>query len=160
MYFKMREYRYRCNILYVKCNRCWKFKILEDFPKNKRYKRWINCHCKQCRGDIVNLSIRKNHERVNEYNKEQIKKRSKLYWFNRHTFHMKAYRYVLKNWIIPLKCPICKKSTNIQIHHPSYNSFDDRSKVVLCCTKCHNDIHNNKIQCPEPIDLLLINKNE
>lgn len=160
MFFKMREYKFQNNILYIKCNKCGIFKKKEDFHINKRYKRWINCSCKECRKLIVKSSTRKNHERVNEYRKKQIKKLNKFYGFNRHRFHMKAYRYVLKNGLKPSICPICKQKNKIQIHHPFYESFEDWSKIILCCSQCHSDIHHHKISCPKPINLLLINKND
>lgn len=82
------------------------------------------------------------------------KTRSNELWFNLPSFHGKARRYVNSRWLRPTKCPICWNYGNIDIHHPSYDKFDDWSKVVFCCRSCHQSIHSGMIECPEPINLL------
>lgn len=156
----MREYRYRGNILYVKCNRCWKFKILEDFYKAKN-KRWgIYPFCKTCTIKIVD-KYRKTHKYWrNSYQQKQQQDFNEKYGFNGRSFHKKTCRFVDKYNLRPKRCPICWSKKNIQIHHPLYNSFDDRHKIVFCCCQCHHDIHHQKIKCPTYTDLYLINKND
>lgn len=154
----MRESKIINNILYVKCNKCGRFLSKDCFYNSNRGARWIYCNCKECRKKVTSESIKKYSKKHSKRCSLMQYKLSERYGFNRHTFHIKAYRLVLKKWLKPSICPICKKSKKIQIHHPFYESFKDWSKVILCCIQCHSDIHRNKIQCPEPIDLLLINK--
>lgn len=152
----MRVFEYVNNKLYVKCSKCWSLKAAEDFPKtNRKYRFWIPSQCKDCRSKSTSVSFKKHHKRVNEYNKQQIKQNTEKYWFNRHSFHMKAYR-LAKKIGYPEVCSICWKKNKIHIHHPFYNSFNDRSKIIFCCCKCHNKIHNNEIQVENFIDLTKI----
>lgn len=39
------------------------------------------------------------------------------------------------------KCSKCDGVYNLEIHHPSYKSYDESTMVVLC-TKCHQNLHN------------------
>lgn len=71
-------------------------------------------------------------------------------------FHQKANKYAKKHNLYPKKCPICNKFLKIIIHHPFYDKFEDRSKVIFCCSSCHNKIHNNEIQVKNFIDLTKI----
>lgn len=122
---------------------------------NKRHKRWRE----------------NNKDRMEKYRKEYylnnrnvIKNKLKDYkntkssilWFNWQTFHKKACLFVERNKLRPKVCPICWTIGKTEMHHPSYNSFDDWSKVVFCCTSCHRNIHLWKIECPAPINLLFL----
>lgn len=112
---------------------------------------------------------RKNKERRAEYlreyrnaNKELVATREKTYkdnrtselWFNRRTFHEKTRRYVIKHNLKPTRCPICWNIDKIQMHHPSYDVYEDWSYVVFCCPTCHAWIHAWLLECPTPINLL------
>lgn len=114
---------------------------------------------------------RKNKEKIAEYrrefrlaNKELVANREKQYkdnrteelWFNRRTFHEKTRRYVIKHDIRPNICPICWEESKIQMHHPSYDVFEDWSYVVFCCPTCHAWIHAWLVECPQPINLLTL----
>ena len=145
MFFKMREYKLENNILYVKCNKCGRFLELKDFYKSNKGARGVCCHCKECRNKVVNKSLKKNHKRVSNLSIKTQKRLSLKYGFNRHTFHMKAIRKAKKIGY-PEICPICQQKSKIQIHHPSYKSFEDWNKIIFCCRKCHQKIHNNEIK--------------
>ena len=114
---------------------------------------------------------RRNKERIAEYrkefrsaNKEFVADREKAYkdkrslelWFNRRTFHEKTRRYAIKYDLKPTKCPICWNSDKIQMHHPSYDVYEDWSYVVFCCPTCHAWIHAWLVECPKPINLLTL----
>lgn len=98
-----------------------------------------------------------NHEYVKEHTKQYKNRRTEELWFNWTSFHCKATEYVKQHDLKPKSCPICWCVENIQIHHPSYKSYEDRSKVVFCCVWCHQRIHAGHIQSPEPINLLDFN---
>ena len=94
-------------------------------------------------------------ESINEYRKIKKDKYENITtnqidrkWWG--TFHEKTYTKVKKKWLYKWKCAICWEEKKLLAHHPDYNN---RKKVVLCCYKCHNLIHNGKIECPTPIDL-------
>ena len=114
---------------------------------------------------------RDNKEKIAEYrrrfraeNKDLVSEREKMYkdnyteelWFNRRTFHEKTRRYAIKYNLRPDKCPICWNTDKIQMHHPSYNVYEDWSYVVFCCPTCHAGIHAWLIECPKPINLLTL----
>ena len=111
----------------------------------------------------------KNEDKMNQYfkeyyehNKDEILKRNSVWTadfeerfkFNLWTFHTKTRRYVNKFKLKPIVCPICWSNKNIEIHHPSYSSFDKWCEVVFCCRACHRLIHYGTIECPKPINLL------
>lgn len=113
----------------------------------------------------------KNKDKINqyfkdyyEYNKDGILKKHKewindfesMHGFNLWTFHTKTRRYVNKFKLRPIACPICWNNEKIEIHHPSYDSFDKWSEVVFCCRACHKLIHYGTIECPKPINLLTL----
>lgn len=153
------------NILF-KCCICWKYLPKEDFFKQSKDKYWITSSCKQCH-ILRNKYYRrwhkdeKNLERLKKYIIKRNQDHLNKYWYDRKDFHARSTYFVKKLNILPNVCPICwKDDSKVEIHHPCYETFDNRKDVVFCCSSCHRLIHNNKIQCPEPIDLLLINKNE
>lgn len=114
---------------------------------------------------------RDNKEKIAEYrrrfraeNKNLVSEREKRYkdnyteelWFNRRTFHEKTRKYAIKYNLRPDKCPICWNADKIQMHHPSYDVYEDWSYVVFCCPTCHAGIHAWLIECPKPINLLTL----
>ena len=171
----MRESKIINNILYLKCSHCLEFKSINNFGKKKSSRFNASSRCYDCTKQSVQKRRDKNINKVREYGKKSQNKNKNLskihselhyflnekLWFNRLNFHQKANKYAKKYNLYPIKCPICwDDKKRIQIHHPSYESFDNRKDVIFCCASCHRLIHNNKIKCPKPINLLLINKNE
>lgn len=76
--------------------------------------------------------------------------------------YSKAHRLVEKKlkeiWLKREKCPMCLQEWLVVCHHPDYTK---PYQIVPCCNLCHSQIHRNIIECPKPIDLLLVqNKNE
>jgi len=177
-YWTDREYKYEWDVLYLKCTKCWKWLSLDGFPQDKGRKFWVRSDCKDCH----RIKMKKYHrswylnntdearEYAREYHKNnkdilknkdrsRIESRMKDLWFDRYSFHGKARYYVRKNNLKPHLCPICWADRDIEIHHPYYNSFNDRSKVVFCCRFCHRNIHLWDLECPQPIDLLTMESN-
>ena len=183
-----REYKYEWNELYLKCTKCWKWLTTNSFYKSSSKKFWVQTDCKEChrlnrrqyhirnRGED-NLRSREyyktNKLRIDELNKKyRLMNRDKIclllknyresrsndVWFNWNTFHNREKRYVNKFWISKGSCSICWNNKNIVMHHPSYESYDDWSRVVFCCRSCHKLIHSGTLECPEPIDLLNLTK--
>lgn len=99
-----------------------------------------------------------NRERISEYQKENRKNHSKQMWFNRDTFHKMANNYAKRNNLKQKVCSICWIEDKVEMHHPSYEKYEDWSKVVFCCPSCHRRIHSGTLECPEPIDLLSLTK--
>lgn len=181
---KQREYMYVWAELFLKCTSCGKWKTADSYRRWKNYKFWLASRCKDCQWEFHRERYQKNRDEISaqhkqyywsnkekisehksEYyrnNTEQIKEKNmeitKNLWFNRHTFHVKTEKYVKQNWLKPEACSICWATGTIDIHHPSYSSYTDWSKVVFCCRSCHKRIHSWDIECPEPQNLLLLNK--
>lgn len=164
-----REYKYVWDVLYLKCTKCWERKTKDAFHKSKIMKFWVKAKCKDCRKylsreyrkshkDIVkryNSIYNKSHkEYLSKYNNYLDEMHSDDLWFSWSSFHEKTKYYVLKHKLRPYKCSICWECGMIETHHPSYNSFDEWSKVVFCCRRCHKNIHAWNIKCPDPINLL------
>lgn len=149
----MREVKIIKNVLYVKCNKCWRFLLKDCFYNSNRGARWIYCNCKDCRRKIVSKSVKKYPKKASKRNSLIQDQLSEKYGFSRRNFHIKAYR-LAKKIGYPIICPICWNKNKIQIHHPSYNKFEDRSKVIFCCSDCHQKIHQNKIHISNFIDLI------
>ena len=114
--------------------------------------------------DII-INKEKNHyannsDRIIKKSLEYRRKKTSELWFSRELFHSKSRRFVKENNISPWKCMICWLEWDTYIHHPSYEDFDMRKKVVFVCKKCHHNIHAWNIICPDPIDLTEINTNK
>ena len=185
---KKREYKYEWDVLYVKCNVCGVRKNSNEFGVNRTKKFWIQSECKEChrlhrneyhcncrekenercriyyksnRDKLISLNKERyilNIDKAKDYGREYRRSRSKNLWFNRDIFHHKAKYFINDNWIHYDVCTICWCEGKIEMHHPSYNSFDDWSRVVFCCRSCHKLIHSGILECPEPIDLLNLTK--
>ena len=178
-----REFMYVDNVLFLKCNKCWRRKSNECFDRWKLYKFWVRGTCKMClkeyshnrynnkRDEIANQNkeyYRHNKDKINLHKKEYRKRKDvqKIYrekltndlWYNWHTFHVRASDYVNKYWLKPKVCSICGGKWTIEMHHPSYEKFENWSDVVFCCRSCHRQIHSGRISCPSPISLFELTK--
>ena len=94
---------------------------------------------------LIKKYLTDNYERISRKSKE----RREIKWYSK--LHHDTDNYINKNHIRPAVCSICWGSWKIIAHHPSN---DIRNEVVFCCYSCHQLIHINKLECPEPIDLL------
>ena len=167
--YNSREIKYEWDELYLKCTVCWERKTKDDFHNCKKMKFWLKSKCKECNKlssreyrkshkDVVkryNYSYRvANRDNISSYEVMRNKKKSEDLWFNWAAFHDKAKIFVRSHKLRPSVCPMCWEGGKIEMHHPSYTMFEDRSNVVFCCTRCHRNIHVWNIKCPEPINLL------
>jgi hypothetical protein len=172
-----REYKYIDGVLYQKCNTCWRWLTKDCFIKNNGAKFWIKTRCRDCHKPIQ----RRFHQDWYEKNKEYIKESSREYhklnidertkvknehdtkFQNEHgfkwdKFHSKTRYFVKIHKLKPTACTICWRIWKVEIHHPSYETFDKWSSVVFCCHYCHSAIHDGYIECPKPINLLDLDK--
>lgn len=135
------------------CKQCKKIQPLEKFYGYNR-----TC-CKKCVTKKNNLH-HVNNPSWDDYHKKYRQKQSQKYNFNWSSFHLRAIYYCKSYDLYPDICPICGYHRKIQLHHPFYREYNDRKLVVFCCSGCHLDIHNKKIECPEPIDLKLLHESK
>ena len=135
------------------CKSCKELKPLSDFYE------YNYSHCKEYIKKEINL-LHVNNPSWNDYHKKYRQKQSQKYNFNRGSFHSRATYYCRFYNLYPDVCPICGYHRKIQLHHPFYREYNDRKLVVFCCSNCHLDIHNKKIECPEPIDLKILYKSK
>lgn len=160
----LREYKYEWDVLYLRCTVCHERKTIDRFYKYKSKPFWVTTRCKECQkiyAEKNRTSIKEyqkkyrieNKYKIAEQHKEHSKTRSEQLWFNRKTFHTKSLRYAIKNKIIPNECPICWANRKVEMHHPSYETFDKWSEIVFCCSECHHGIHAWFIECPQPTNL-------
>lgn len=171
MWRPLREYKYEWDILQLRCTVCKERKTIDRFYKYKSKPFWVTTRCKECQkiyavnnSTSINEYQKKyrveNKHRISEQHKEHSKVRTEQLWFNRKTFHTRAFRYATKNKIIPVSCPICWAYRRIEMHHPSYESFDKWSEVVFCCSECHHGIHAGFIKNPKVENLLNLSYNQ
>lgn len=97
-----------------------------------------------------------NREQILQNSREYKEYRTNELWFSRTVFHEKARHYANKYKLKPKECPICWHCGKIELHHPSYETFDKWSEVVFCCKGCHKKIHSWEIECPNMINLLYL----
>ena len=71
-----RQYYNRDWMLYLKCNKCWEFKIENDFYKDKECAFWRNVWCKDCFKDHSKMAFKEYYKN----NKEEILKKTKKYY--------------------------------------------------------------------------------
>lgn len=95
-------------------------------------------------------------DKISQRELEYSNNRSAELWYDWFMFHENARRYAKKYNLKPSKCPICWVDDKIQIHHPSYERFENWKDVVFCCARCHQRIHSWILECPQPINLLTI----
>lgn len=167
------EYRYDGDVLYIKCNKCWKWWTIDEFPPRKELKFWVRNSCRECWREQMNKMHSRwyknntdsakekmrdyhivNRDRINSRVKAVVDNHTDNLGFSWYNFHVKTKNYIIKNRLKPKLCAICWNWWKIEAHHPSYESFDKWSYVVFCCHKCHSDIHRWKIECPSPVNLL------
>jgi len=170
-------------ILY-KCNTCFKYLPENKFRRGSRGAAYSCIECEKKKNKVYNLKNRdarnlktqewhkKNKEKEkeyyekykalwkrNDYAKNYSKGKSEEIWFSRYYFHQKAKEFKKKNKIKFNSCVVCWKAGRIHMHHPSYKSMEMREFIVPVCPKCHINIHNGFLECPEPIKLTdLVNK--
>lgn len=119
----------------------WKKKNLQKY-KNGRKQSYLKQY--QTKGDEIIKT-----------NSEYRKRKNNELGFSWRYFHNKTQEFCRKYDLYPKKCPICwDNKSRIEIHHPFYNKFEDRSKVIFCCSSCHNYIHSWKIKNENYIELL------
>lgn len=153
-----------------------------EYHKWKNYVFWFRTDCKICLSKILAIRYKskrdeialknkeyywKNKEKINAHKREYYKNNNRQWkyrenltkelWFNWQTFHEHTREYIRKKWIRPHKCSICGNKSVVEVHHPSYDSFEDWSMVVFCCRSCHRQVHSWRIQSPEPINILDFN---
>ena len=150
-----REYRYEWDILYLKCSKCWEYKTIDCFSKDKRLKFWVRNQCKECRKKECREYHTKNKEKIAKRSKEHNKKMSDKIWTERDKLHKKTRDIINKLWARPNKCPICWGWGEIIAHHPDYNKIYE---VVFCCKSCHNLIHNWTIEIKDKYITILYEK--
>lgn len=168
-YWWDREFRYEWDVLYLRCKKCWEWKIVDDYHNSKWSMFWVKSRCKECRKKYSREYRSSHKDKIRESNRDyklknkcEIKEYDTRYkvkfkmknGFSIKTFHRRARDYANTHSLIPSCCSICWEWWEIELHHPSYKSFDEWSKVVFCCTRCHRNIHAWNIKCPEPINLL------
>ena len=128
----------------------------DNKEKKKEYARNYNLLNSEKRKEAAKKARIVKWDEIREREKDYKTRRTNELWFNRVWFHSKTLRFVTKYWLKPTQCPICWWDGKIQIHHPSYNTFDNRKDVVFCCARCHQRIHSWLIECPKPINLLTL----
>lgn len=151
--------------IFLQCKECNLFKdIAEDFYTHKEWFLWVLWRCRSCikawrktehelqMARIRDMERYRNNPKRRADIFESAKKRGKKKWHK--PIHTKTTRLINKLWVRPTVCPIClQHSDRIIAHHPDYSK---RYEIVFCCQICHDKIHRLKIECPKPIDLLLL----
>ena len=97
-----------------------------------------------------------NREKLLACHKDYYETRNNELWFNLRTFHTRANKYAKSHNLKPSKCPICWSTEKVELHHPSYDKYENWSKIVFCCSMCHRRIHSGVLECPPPINLLTL----
>lgn len=122
--------------------------------QHKQYKNKNIDKIKACR----DIYYQTNRERIKTNNIDYSIKKDIELWFWWRKFHDKARGYIHRHGLSPWKCQVCGKEGKVMAHHPSYGNFDERKNVVFVCSACHQNIHHWSVDCPEPIDLILLRK--
>lgn len=151
------NYRPLCKICHWKERTQWNndhpdiHKKYHDNCKNKNLQKYKE---KRKKRNKTKYDLKR--KEIIENNNLYRKNKSIELWFSWIYFHKKAQKIAKENNLYPLKCPICwDNQSRIEIHHPFYRSFEDRSKIVFCCSTCHNLIHSWKIK---NINIIELNK--
>lgn len=172
-----REYKYLDGVFYQRCSTCWRWLTRDAFIKDNHAKFWIRTRCVDCHKPIQRIHHQNWYENNKEYSREYYKeyhksnsiKRNEVrndyaksfneeHWFDWDKFHHKTRYYVRMHKLKPTACPICWRVWDVEIHHPSYETFEMWSSVVFCCHYCHSAIHDWFMECPKPIELLECNR--
>lgn len=166
MEWQIREHYYKWDTLYLKCYHCKKFFSSDNFSKDKTKRFGFNGRCKTCDKDYHSSLKFKQHKKEyykrNKgqyigYKRERLKKMKEEYGFSIKQFHNDTEDYIKKNNLRPNECMICGDIWIIEFHHPSYKERTDWKYGVFLCKSCHRKIHQNDIQCPEPVNLVQLN---
>lgn len=133
------------------CNKCYKTKIMSEFPKLKGEVPDFGWACKKC--------VRIKHREIYEGRKEKVRSQKKEYYLkNRDKFDEKSRkmvierspkyvaRYLLRSAVssgkvVKLACERCG-DIKTQGHHPDYSK---PLKVIWLCRKHHGEIHRIKV---------------
>lgn len=107
--------------------------------------------------DMTKENYLKNKEIIKKRNKDWHEKKEKETWIDISKFHAKARTYSKSRGLNPMYCVLCDKEGVVEMHHPSYNSFDKRKEVVFLCKSCHHLVHSGELGCPSPVDLIQLN---
>ena len=153
----------------VKCSKCWIFKPLGAFYKNKRAALGIDYICKECQKQVCSLYYKNNRKKIlaqtakrqKEHPKEMREKRMRRRekkkaknWIDPRELQWRAKDYIKRNGLRPTKCPICNKTGVIDFHHTNYDAIEKWHIGIFCCRDCHSKIHLWKISNIKTIDLL------
>lgn len=155
-FYKQRKaYKQNCKI-------CRKKKITQrnkDHPEmhRKYYNNRKNKDLQKYKEKRKQTSLKKYQTKRDEIikkNTEYRKRKNNELGFSWRYFHKKTKEFCRKYDLYPKRCPICwDDKSRIEIHHPFYNKFEDWSKVIFCCSSCHNYIHSGKIKNKNYIEL-------
>ena len=158
--------------VFQRCNTCLQYKPKEEFwtahygciecekKKDKKYNMANReVRRKKCEDwhkenkDKEKEYYKKFADRIKSYVKNHSKDKSEQYGYSRDYFHIKARNFKKENWIIFDNCAVCGAKWDVIMHHPSYENKEMREYIVPVCYKCHVNIHNWYIECPDPIRL-------
>lgn len=161
------------------CKECQKYRneIYYNNPENKKRKSETDKLYRQINWDKIKRRREKyqeeNRERYLKSNRDAYQKRKEKAaadskkWKDKINnenntsvvaIHNRSRRYVKQYNLRPEICSICWRwGVDIEIHHPSYDSINRRKEVVFVCKRCHRNIHNQTVICPELIDLIQLN---
>lgn len=134
----------------MKCFKCWFFKPLDFFNKNRRLPWGIRAVCRDCTKLDKKVYYEKNKEKY-IYGRKQLSEKYGIDWVK---FHEKARGFIKRWGLRPEACPICGGWWKIVFHHIDYSSLDKRCVGCFCCGQCHADIHSWKRAPIEIVNLL------
>lgn len=113
--------------------------------KNPSYgKQWSHIN-----EDKVRWYAKKQYEKNKEVILAKNKKRKANKWYG--YIHCKVNNFLKSNWISFDTCSICNRTNcRIELHHEDYSKPYD---VIVCCKRCHQDIHYWNIKPTNIINL-------
>lgn len=136
-----------------KCFKCKEEKPLSEFYKQKKMKDGLLGKCKQCTKKDSTNNRNNNLEKIREYDRKRAKlpHRIQLTIKNTKKFRKKfplaykahcAVNNAVRDGILirPAKCPICKKTRQIEGHHEDYTK---PLEVDWMCSACHKQFHRD-----------------
>ena len=161
---------------YSYCKECNKAKSKKYYNKNKDrmlslaavyregHREECRIYAKQYRERCPEKKKETNKTTYNNHKEERKqkvidfeKKRSEELWFSWMAFHNKTKYYSESHRLNPHQCQICWADGKCNLHHPSYETFNKWKEVVFLCPKCHKNVHEWNLNCPEPVDLIQFN---
>ncbi len=117
------------SILFKICYKCQKKLPEGAFYSHPKTKDGKLGKCKECAKKDSTQNRTKNILRVQEYDRRRG---------NRVPKEMRDARNKARRTRVRNTCTFCGSSDNIEKHHPDYN---DGTKVVGLCRKCHRNLH-------------------